>query len=214
MDADRPEDWITSTAVLDLLAKILTEPFGDHAVHGVLNGTLRDVHVAGILRLLAKKKPHSAVWEGVNHRDVGLALHTVLYHLLGGATTELRPPPGTGPAALECRPGHHVETARNFAMFKDLTRAKSTKDYALVLRLRSKVFDPSSHRNLCDTATVTKVVAGGGGSGGGDDPIDPALQARGERRTCVAMLLLCGTLDSNFASPSGPSLMATGTSCR
>ena len=52
-----PEHWATTNAVLELLANIMKEPFGDHtvAVHDELNGPLLDVHVAVIFRLLAKK---------------------------------------------------------------------------------------------------------------------------------------------------------------
>jgi hypothetical protein len=203
MDPSQPEHWITSTAVLELLAKILKNPLGDHAVDAVLDGPLLDVHVAAIFRVLVMK-PRSEVWEGVAHSSVGLALHTVLYHLLGGGATELHPPPRGGTAAdagNTCRSGFKCEEARYRAIFKDLSRAKTTKNEALVLRLRSKAFDPSSHSNLSKKTPATKAVAGGGGGGGGDDPIDPARQERGERRTRVAMLLLGGTLESNFASP-------------
>jgi hypothetical protein len=199
-----PEHWATTDAVLELLAKIMKEPIGDHsaAVHAELDGPLLEVHVAVIFRLLAKKQPQlSAVWEGVNHRDVGVALHAVIYHLLGGAATTLLPPPSGGTAGRACRHGYTIESGRNKGYFASLSRAKVKKDESLLLRLRSTAFDPSSHANLnVQTAAPAAVASGGGGGGGGGDD-DPALQERGERRRCVTMVLLCGTLPKNFSSP-------------
>ena len=203
MEPSPPEQWATTAAVRELLAKIMTEPFGDHAaaVHAELNEPLLDAHVAGIFRLLAKKKK-SAVWDGVSHRNIGSALHSVLYHLLGGAATKLVPPPRGGTAAdasLACRHGYCVESTRNF--FADLSNAKCKKNESLVLRLRSTAFDSSSHTNLNQKPAATAVVASDGGGGGGGGGDDPALQERGERLTSVKMLLLCGTLPKNFNSP-------------
>jgi hypothetical protein len=48
--------------VLKLLAKIMTELFGDHPVHSVLNGPFLDVHVASIFQLLKRKLQSSLTW--------------------------------------------------------------------------------------------------------------------------------------------------------
>ena len=177
----QPEQWATTPAVRELLANILKEPVGEHtaAVDAVLNGPLLDAHVAGIFRLLKKKRPRSEVWNGAGYTDIGFALHAVIYHLLGGAATKLLPPPHGGTladACRACRHGYSVEAKRDY--FKDLAHANSTRNESWALRLRSTVFDSSSYTNLNERTAATS--------------------RRSAKSGAHAMLLLGSSLEQNF----------------
>lgn len=84
------ERWVESELVLNLLDTLLREPAGDHqaAVDAVMDGeSLRAVHVHGLVQILNHKvRLHSKV-------DRATCLHTWLFHLLGGARSDVKPPP-------------------------------------------------------------------------------------------------------------------------
>ena len=86
-----------------MLANILADPGGDHtvAVGQHLHVVLRDAHVASIVRAfereLAATGSFSRSHLGFN---AGTALHTILYHLLGGATTDIYHRPRSWPPKL------------------------------------------------------------------------------------------------------------------
>ena len=77
-----------------LLGEILADPSGDHAggVAKSLEGPLLDAHVASIVRALDLLR-HDPAFAKRFTTDRGVALHTILYHLLGGAERSLPPPP-------------------------------------------------------------------------------------------------------------------------
>ena len=120
------ESWARDSAVLQLLGRLLQEPWGDHSVlvnELLRGGPLCDVHVYGLFvhatsaagkQLLAACK-----------RSKGFALHCWLYHLLGGVGGKLAPPPsakadekgGSTTAAL-C-----TSAARLHAKYNDKLRA-------------------------------------------------------------------------------------------
>ena len=93
MEEPPPEDWAESAEVHKLLVDMLERPVGDHraAVAQLLSGDLLDAHVAGIVRQLRALR--DGAFPSSFSRHTGVALHTVLYHLLGGADSRLPPPP-------------------------------------------------------------------------------------------------------------------------
>eukprot|EP00966_Prymnesium_polylepis_P272824 6302878-Prymnesium_polylepis.1 len=84
-EGNAPELWARRPEVQQLLGSILAEPLGDHstAVAQASAGVLLDAHVAGIVRELdgGGLRSNSSFGQSFT-TDGGVALHTVLYHLL------------------------------------------------------------------------------------------------------------------------------------
>ena len=142
-----PEDWANASDVKHLLDQILGNPLADHAEQVIihLKHELLDAHVAGIVRAIERT---SAIARSTNAQfNGGVALHTILYHLLGGAASGLRPPPGSynRNTASSCKAGWAAATGAKDKFYKRLPNAdaKSKKgDNTDLLRLQAAVFDP------------------------------------------------------------------------
>ena len=89
------ESWARDSAVLQLLGRLLQEPWGDHSVlvnELLRGGPLCDVHVYGLVVQAASKAGKQLL--AASARSKGFALHCWLYHLLGGAGgSKLASPP-------------------------------------------------------------------------------------------------------------------------
>ena len=100
-DLEKPEAWASTSAVKLLLAKMLEHPRADHqeAVRALLPDGLRDVHAYSLHAISGEKKLlKRSEFEFSFTGDVAVALHTWLYHFLGGAGSQLVPPPEPGDA--------------------------------------------------------------------------------------------------------------------
>ena len=115
-----PELWATLPDAERLLSNILADPRGNHvvAVEKQSIGILCDAHVAGIVRALQGLSA-GAVFPKSFTRDAGAALHTVLYHLLGGADLNLPAPTreSTRQETQRCSPGWSVARPAKLAFF-------------------------------------------------------------------------------------------------
>ena len=172
-----PEQWAQRPEVMQLLGSVLADPVGDHgaAVAKHFNGTLLDAHVASIVKALGLLRDNPAFDQSFT-TDGGVALHTILYHLLGGAGN-IPPPPSeyTREEAKRCKPGWtsaaRATDAFKMNMFEARRQAKAGDD-AMLRRLRGRVFAPERHKNL------RSAVAG-----------DTAVEARaaGSKRSSAAL---------------------------
>ena len=95
LDLDKLENWAYRPDVQEHLAKILHHPDDDHqdAVRELLPGGLRDVHAYSLWRLSSVVKLGDGSFQSSLTGNVGVALHTWLFHFLGGASAGLLPPP-------------------------------------------------------------------------------------------------------------------------
>ena len=201
-----PELWATLPDAERLLSNILADPRGDHveAVQKQSIGILCDAHVAGIVRALEGLSA-GAVFPKSFTRDAGAALHTVLYHLLGGADLNLPAPPreSTREETRRCSPGWSVARPAKAAFFKALAKAKASarKDGGVALReLQGRPFAPASHKNLrpfdAGKTVPGKQAAAATAKHAADaapapDPADPAEAEIRRRAACCLALAVC-----------------------
>ena len=91
---DRPDLWCRDPAAQQLLAAILAAPHADHsaAVQAIFGRTVLDAHVASVVSYVIEPKEPAVFSDAVFTRDGGVALHTILYHLLGGEASGFRRP--------------------------------------------------------------------------------------------------------------------------
>ena len=100
---DKPEGWAHRPEVQSTLARLLQQPNDDHsdAVRAILPDGLRDVHAYSLSRLSNSVTLGKGAFEFSLTRNVSVALHTWLYHSLGGASAQLRPlPAADDPAGI------------------------------------------------------------------------------------------------------------------
>ena len=100
---DKPEGWAHRPEVQSTLARLLQQPNDDHsdAVRAILPDRLRDVHAYSLSRLPNSVTLGKGAFEFSLTRNVSVALHTWLYHSLGGASAQLRPlPAADDPAGI------------------------------------------------------------------------------------------------------------------
>jgi hypothetical protein len=206
-----PEEWAQQPRHKALMAQILRDPGGDYAAQVAqhLNGVLLDAHVASVVRALAGLRSDAAFAKSFT-TDASIALHSVLYHLLGGPLHNLPPPPleCTRAEALRCGPGLVVAkpaAARFYVLMREARGKERKGDKSLLLSLRAQPFAPATHKNLrIGEVPITAAAAGGdgsnGGGGGGGDP-DPATQQRDMRRLSIWWVLACGTHRKSWLSP-------------
>ena len=88
-DSD-PESWALRPDVQRLLAAMLAAPCADHAKEAAAlldGGALLEAHVASVFRHVVE--PHTpSVFEASFTSDSGVAMHTILFHLLGGGRSD------------------------------------------------------------------------------------------------------------------------------
>ena len=195
-----PEGWADVPVVKELLFQILGNPLADHAtpVAMQLSGGLLDGHVAGLVRFI--ESASASARKSSAQFDSGVALHTVLYHLLGGTASGLRPPPGSHDrqAIRSCTPGWSAATkakTKFYSQLKDAVSKSKKGDHVDLRRIRSTVFDPTKHSNLklasadVDTTTTAASVAATAASPPAPPPPgSPADIERERRRSCCLML--------------------------
>ena len=193
---------------LQLLGKILTDPLGDHATAVAKQelGVLLDAHVAGIVRALDGLWSGVAAFQNSFTRDVGVALHTVLYHLLDGAERGVPPPPRevTAEENRRCSPGWTAAKPAAKKFFEDLAAAKTKAkggDSSKLCELRRRIFAPAKHKNLrpaaAGDAAVEQRAAGSkrvAAAPPAPPPADPA-EAELRRRAACCLALAMGTHD-------------------
>ena len=151
-----PEVWATRPEAQQLFGLILSDPQGDHAAAVAQQSieVLLDAHVAGIVRWIGKLKSGNATFSEKSFtRDAGVALHTILFHLLNGAAAGLPPPPPetTADETRRCKPGWATARPAGEKFWQDLsaarTKAKAGDDTKLQA-LRGRIFEPAKHKNL------------------------------------------------------------------
>jgi hypothetical protein len=154
-----------------LLANILADPGLDHtaAVGQQLHGSLRDFHVVSIVRSLERElNAAGSFCRSQLGFHAGMALHAILYHLLGGATTNIPPPPLVASKVERdrCLAGWAKAVPAKKAFYENMRkardRARSSGSLKPLHAMRSQVFAPETHKNLRGCGTARK--AGGGGS--------------------------------------------------
>ena len=205
------EDWAQQPANMQLLANILADPGGDHAVavgqH--LQVELRDAHVASIVRAL-QHELNSAGMLSRSHLgyNSGMALHAILYHLLGGATANIPPPPlvASPEERSRCKDGWAKARPASAAFYTKMRNARdearSSGSLAPLHNMRSRLFASESHQNLRGGSTTKKAAAGGDGS----EP--PSVSEAVWRQTTDALVAFAmGThtrVGEGYASRDGP----------
>ena len=197
------EGWAQRPDVLLLLGEILADPSGDHAggVAKSLEGPLLDAHVASIVRALDLLRDDPAFAKSFT-TDRGVALHTILYHLLGGAERGLPPPPrdSSRSETQRCAPGLKAASKMSQRFFTDRDEARRQEkgdNGAALQKLRGRVFAPATHKNLRTDADVLARAAKAAASAASaappaPPPADPA-DAELRRRTDCCMALAMGT---------------------
>ena len=201
-----PEEWAAQPGPQRLLTNILAHPHNDHAAEVTvqLRGVLLDAHVAGIVGVLEKGRV--STFANTFTTDAGVALHAVLYHLLGGAALNLPPPrPASRDEVKRCGAGWTAATKAAAKFAKDMIdarrRMREGGDDTLLRRLRSSTFAPAMHKNLrrpdVDTAPPGKQAAATAAAltaaaAPSPDPADPA-KAELRRRASCCLALAMGT---------------------
>ena len=202
------EDWAQRPENMQLLGSMLADPGGDHAaaVAKNLDGILLDAHVASIVRVLGALRDNVAFSKSFT-TDGGVALHTVLYHLLGGAERNLPAPPteSTRAETSRCAPGLRAAKKMAEAFFTDRDearrQAKKGGDDSVLQRLRGRIFAPATHKNLrpaaagdaAGDAAVEKRAAGSrrvAAAPPAPPPADPADAELQRRADCCAALAM------------------------
>eukprot|EP00966_Prymnesium_polylepis_P098625 2283888-Prymnesium_polylepis.1 len=124
---DPPEKWAQRPDVQQMLGNMLADPSGDHAAAAAeyLEGDLLDAHVASITRALRFLREDAAFTNSFTG-DSGVALHTILYHLLGGADRDLPPPPADSKreATQRCAPGLRAAKKMSEKLDEDIIQAR------------------------------------------------------------------------------------------
>ena len=208
-DDPAPELWSTRPEAVQLLGNILANPHADH-VPGVAQlslGVLREAHVAGIVRALEGLEEGTTPFPNSFTTNAGAALHTVLYHLLGGADQNLPPPPSdtSRDEIKRCSAGWSTAKPDKDTFFRKLAKAKAKADGGDALRaLRGAIFAPVRHKNLRrpdadpalpqKTSITAATVRQASGSAPAPDPADPA-EAELRRRAACCLALAMGTHD-------------------
>jgi hypothetical protein len=214
-----PEEWAAQPGPKRLVTNILAHPHDDHAAAvGVqLCGVLLDAHVAGIVGVLEKGRV--STFANTFTTDAGVALHTVLYHLLGGAALNLPPPrPASRDEVKRCGAGWTAATKAAAKFAKDMIdarrRIREGGDDTLLRRLRSSPFAPAMHKNLrrldADAAppgkqTAAITAARTAAPAPAPDPGDPA-EVELRRRASCGLALAMGT-HSRLGMSSGVRLL-------
>ena len=219
MEECRPDEWAATAEVQDLLATMLEHPGGDHeaAVARLLGGELLDAHVAGIVRLLRGLR--SGAFPSSFTRDAAVALHTVIYHLLGGASTQRPAPPleATREAKKRCGSGWATAEPAADKFFTQMRQARQDErqgDSRLMHSLCSRIFDPDRHKNLRPGGSPpqhlakkqTAALAAAAAAPPAPPPPDPA-DAELRRRADCCLALAMGT-HQRLGMSSGLRLLA------
>ena len=201
-----PEQWAQDDGVRQLLGYMLAQPQADHrvAVHAELgNAPLGEAQKISLFRAAEKDW-----WKNPKNPQVtknkAVALHTWLYHLLGGKDAELIPPPTTTTDAVanefsrlrrkaiekdEAAFVRELETLRKLSKSTD-TAAEGLAAIAKYrnapvspdLLRRHEAPDPAEHK------VKGKSVAGGDGGGA-----PSATEAELQRRSSWCLSLAMGT---------------------
>ena len=157
------DDWHTDAVVQKLLVWLLEQPWADHEplVRQLLQGApLSDVHVHG---LFAFAKSDAAMQLLASHgRSRSFALHCWLYHLLGGASGELSPPPsekhdersGSDTARMWTRAGRLSE--KFLKSLRSLTK-NTPKDAAGAAEVQRQLLALRSARITIERLSVERV---------------------------------------------------------
>lgn len=168
MPSRSPEEWAHNN--LELLAAILAEPHGDHEQQirvSLSSERVLDAHVAGVVRVLQGLRTNPALQVSYTS-DAGIALHALLYHLLGGRGLGLPSPAldSSRPERERCAPGWAVAKPASARFFASLRKARlnaKTGDEALLTRLRTQPFLHEAHKNLRIGQSSGVVTTGGQG---------------------------------------------------
>ena len=203
-EREQPEQWTSRPEVLQLFGSMLAHPLGDHteAVFKILKGALLDAHVASLTHWIDGKQGAAVVKGCKSNKPV--ALHTIMYHLLGGADGDVPTPPAkvTPEESDRCNPGWATAkpTAKKF--FDDMRAARSQEKGgdggAMLRRLRGRLFAPAAHKNLRPAdaagdaaveqrAASSKRVAAAPPAPPPAEPADAELQRRTDCCTALAM---------------------------
>ena len=218
-DQFSPEAWANRPHILELLASILAHPAGDHAaaVAALPEGVLLNAHVASIVRVLDGLRSNVAFANSFTS-VAGVALHTILFHLLGGASQQLPAPP-TAPVTRDdiarCASGWAVAKPAAKKFFSDMAAARFKEkqgDGAELHRLRTAVFAVDSHKNLrpaagAGGAAAAKKAAAAATGAGGDDSTPPTAAAIQAAHTARLLAFAMGTherLGEGYSSYDGP----------
>ena len=144
-DHSCPWQWAGTEDVIELLSKILCNPLDDHrsSVSYRLKQPLLLGEVASMCRAL--KKGPSLMFPGSFTNDVAIALHCILFHLLGEAAGLVPLPPGPiqRDFALTCRPLQKAGDTLQSKFFCLLAKANvqaKRGDVQLLRELQQKPF--------------------------------------------------------------------------